>query len=61
MTEGGNRQNVAILSLTLGVVMLSFGMVMPTMPFYVESMAVHAIGDRANRSHDSELQRRERR
>jgi DHA1 family multidrug resistance protein-like MFS transporter len=32
------RRNILILSLTLGVVMLGFGMVMPIMPFYVESM-----------------------
>ncbi|MBN1136265.1 MAG: MFS transporter [Anaerolineae bacterium] len=38
----GNRHNVAILSLTLGVVMLGFGMVMPLMPFYVESMGASA-------------------
>lgn len=37
-----NRKNVAILSLTLGVVMLGFGMVMPIMPFYVESMGASA-------------------
>jgi DHA1 family multidrug resistance protein-like MFS transporter len=38
----GGRKNVAILSLTLGVVMLGFGMVMPIMPFYVESMGASA-------------------
>jgi DHA1 family multidrug resistance protein-like MFS transporter len=32
------RRNILILSLTLGVVMLGFGMVMPIMPFYIESM-----------------------
>jgi DHA1 family multidrug resistance protein-like MFS transporter len=37
-----NRKNVLILSLTLGVVMLGFGMVMPIMPFYVESMGASA-------------------
>ena len=37
-----NRKNVAILSMTLGVVMLGFGMVMPIMPFYVESMGASA-------------------
>jgi DHA1 family multidrug resistance protein-like MFS transporter len=37
-----NRKNLAILSLTLGVVMLGFGMVMPIMPFYVESMGASA-------------------
>jgi len=36
------RSNLAILSLTLGVVMLGFGMVMPIMPFYVESMGASA-------------------
>jgi DHA1 family multidrug resistance protein-like MFS transporter len=42
MTQNGNRKNVAILSLTMGVVMLGFGMVMPIMPFYVESMGASA-------------------
>jgi DHA1 family multidrug resistance protein-like MFS transporter len=42
MTAATNRKNVAILSLTLGVVMLGFGMVMPIMPFYVESMGASA-------------------
>jgi DHA1 family multidrug resistance protein-like MFS transporter len=42
MTRKSNRKNVAILSLTLGVVMLGFGMVMPIMPFYVESMGASA-------------------
>jgi DHA1 family multidrug resistance protein-like MFS transporter len=37
-----NRKNLAILSLTLGVVMLGFGMVMPIMPFYIESMGATA-------------------
>lgn len=37
-----NRRNLTILSLTLGVVMLGFGMVMPIMPFYVESMGASA-------------------
>jgi DHA1 family multidrug resistance protein-like MFS transporter len=36
-----NRKNVALLSLTLGVVMLGFGMVMPIFPFYIESMGAH--------------------
>jgi DHA1 family multidrug resistance protein-like MFS transporter len=40
--QRNNRKNVAILSLTLGVVMLGFGMVMPIMPFYVESMGASA-------------------
>jgi DHA1 family multidrug resistance protein-like MFS transporter len=37
-----NRKNVALLSLTLGVVMLGFGMVMPIFPFYIESMGASA-------------------
>jgi DHA1 family multidrug resistance protein-like MFS transporter len=37
-----NRKNLVILSLTLGVVMLGFGMVMPIMPFYIESMGASA-------------------
>ena len=40
--SASNRKNVAILSLTLGVVMLGFGMVMPVMPFYIESMGASA-------------------
>ena len=40
--EAKDRKNVAILSLTLGVVMLGFGMVMPIMPFYIESMGASA-------------------
>jgi DHA1 family multidrug resistance protein-like MFS transporter len=36
--EANNRKNIAILSLTLAVVMLGFGMVMPIFPFYIESM-----------------------
>ncbi len=40
--RASNRRNVAILSMTLGVVMLGFGMVMPIMPFYVESMGASA-------------------
>jgi DHA1 family multidrug resistance protein-like MFS transporter len=42
MTQASNRKNVAILSLALGVVMLGFGIVMPIMPFYVESMGASA-------------------
>jgi DHA1 family multidrug resistance protein-like MFS transporter len=37
-----NRKNLAILALTLGVVMLGFGMVMPIFPFYIESMGASA-------------------
>jgi DHA1 family multidrug resistance protein-like MFS transporter len=40
--EPNNRKNLVILSLTLGVVMLGFGMVMPIMPFYIESMGASA-------------------
>jgi DHA1 family multidrug resistance protein-like MFS transporter len=40
--SASNGKNVAILSLALGVVMLGFGMVMPIMPFYVESMGASA-------------------
>jgi DHA1 family multidrug resistance protein-like MFS transporter len=40
--ETNNRRNVTILSLTLGVVMLGFGMVMPIFPFYIESMGASA-------------------
>jgi DHA1 family multidrug resistance protein-like MFS transporter len=40
--EQSNRKNLVLLSLTLGVVMLGFGMVMPIMPFYVESMGASA-------------------
>jgi DHA1 family multidrug resistance protein-like MFS transporter len=42
VTPASNRKNVAILSLTLGVVMLGFGMVMPIFPFYIESMGASA-------------------
>jgi DHA1 family multidrug resistance protein-like MFS transporter len=40
--SASNHKNLVILSLTLGVVMLGFGMVMPIMPFYIESMAASA-------------------
>ena len=33
-----NRKNLIILSLTLGVVMLGFGLVVPIFPFYIDSM-----------------------
>jgi DHA1 family multidrug resistance protein-like MFS transporter len=33
-----NRKNLFILALTLAVVMLGFGIVMPIFPFYIESM-----------------------
>jgi DHA1 family multidrug resistance protein-like MFS transporter len=37
-----NRRQIFILSLALGVVMLGFGVVMPVMPFYIESMGASA-------------------
>ena len=40
--EQSNRKNLVLLSLTLGVVMLGFGMVMPIFPFYIESMGASA-------------------
>ncbi|MGD8627035.1 MAG: MFS transporter [Anaerolineae bacterium] len=40
--NASSRKNVAILSLTLAVVMLGFGMVMPIFPFYIESMGASA-------------------
>jgi DHA1 family multidrug resistance protein-like MFS transporter len=40
--EPSNRKNLVLLSLTLGVVMLGFGMVMPIFPFYIESMGASA-------------------
>jgi DHA1 family multidrug resistance protein-like MFS transporter len=42
MTQRSNRKNLIILSLTLSVVMLGFGIVMPIMPFYIESMGASA-------------------
>jgi DHA1 family multidrug resistance protein-like MFS transporter len=42
MAQTSKRKNLVILSLTLGVVMLGFGMVMPIMPFYIESMGASA-------------------
>lgn len=33
-----NRRQVALLALTLGVVMLGFGIVIPVYPFYIQSM-----------------------
>jgi DHA1 family multidrug resistance protein-like MFS transporter len=42
MMGTSNRKNLIILSLTLGVVMLGFGMVMPIFPFYIESMGASA-------------------
>jgi DHA1 family multidrug resistance protein-like MFS transporter len=42
MINTSSRKSLAILCLTLGVVMLGFGMVMPILPFYVESMGASA-------------------
>ena len=39
----GERGNLLILSLSLGVVMLGYGIVMPIMPFYVDSMGGSAV------------------
>jgi len=39
-----NRRQVALLALTLGVVMLGFGIVIPVYPFYIQSMARMVIG-----------------
>lgn len=36
--KGQSRRNIAILSFTLVVVMLGFGMVIPIFPFYIEEM-----------------------
>jgi DHA1 family multidrug resistance protein-like MFS transporter len=36
--NANNRKNIFILALTLAVVMLGFGIVMPIFPFYIESM-----------------------
>jgi DHA1 family multidrug resistance protein-like MFS transporter len=36
--EKSNRRNIFILSFTLAVIMLGFGMVIPVFPFYIESM-----------------------
>ena len=38
MTPNSNRRNVYILALTLAVVMLGFGMVIPIFPFYIERL-----------------------
>jgi hypothetical protein len=37
-----NRRQVALLALTLGVVMLGFGIVIPVYPFYIQSMVASA-------------------
>jgi DHA1 family multidrug resistance protein-like MFS transporter len=42
MTGNSNRKNIILLALTLGVVMLGFGMVMPIFPFYIESLGASA-------------------
>jgi DHA1 family multidrug resistance protein-like MFS transporter len=36
--DKSNRRNIVILSLTLAVIMLGFGMIIPVFPFYIESM-----------------------
>jgi DHA1 family multidrug resistance protein-like MFS transporter len=36
--DKNNRRNIFILSLTLAVIMLGFGMIIPVFPFYIESM-----------------------
>jgi DHA1 family multidrug resistance protein-like MFS transporter len=36
--QGGGRKNLIILSFTLVIVMLGFGMVVPIFPFYVQSL-----------------------
>jgi len=41
--HSSSRKNIIILSLTMAVVMLGFGIVMPVFPFYIESMG--ASGD----------------
>jgi DHA1 family multidrug resistance protein-like MFS transporter len=38
-----NRKNLLILSFTLVVIMLGFGMVIPIMPFYIESMGASGL------------------
>jgi DHA1 family multidrug resistance protein-like MFS transporter len=43
MTNASNRKNLLLLALTLAVVMLGFGVVIPVFPFYIQSMG--ASGD----------------
>ncbi len=43
MTRTSNRKNILLLALTLAVVMLGFGVVIPVFPFYIQSMG--ASGD----------------
>ena len=43
MTRASNRKNIPLLALTLAVVMLGFGVVIPVFPFYIQSMG--ASGD----------------
>ena len=43
MTRASNRKNILLLALTLAVVMLGFGVVIPVFPFYIQSMG--ASGD----------------
>ena len=43
MTRASNRKNILLLALTLAVVILGFGVVIPVFPFYIQSMG--ASGD----------------
>ena len=43
MSRASNRKNITLLALTLAVVMLGFGVVIPVFPFYIQSMG--ASGD----------------
>jgi len=43
MPRATNRRNITLLALTLAVVMLGFGVVIPVFPFYIQSMG--ASGD----------------
>ena len=43
MPQPSNRKNILLLALTLAVVMLGFGVVIPVFPFYIQSMG--ASGD----------------
>ncbi|MBM4461280.1 MAG: MFS transporter, partial [Chloroflexi bacterium] len=38
MSRVSNRKNITLLALTLAVVMLGFGVVIPVFPFYIQSM-----------------------
>ncbi|NTW45155.1 MAG: TCR/Tet family MFS transporter [Anaerolineaceae bacterium] len=39
-----NRKNLIILFFTMVVVMMSFGIVIPIMPFYIESFGGNGLG-----------------